>query len=40
VSINGAPSLCGVSSMTDEHNIMLAALKVKNLKQSEQLSLL
>ena len=40
VSINGAPSLCGVSSMTDEHNIMLAALKVKKPKQSEQLSLL
>jgi transposase len=40
VSINGAPSLCGVSSMTDEHNVMLAALKVKKPKQSEQLSLL
>ena len=40
VSINGAPSLCGVSSMTDEHNVMLAALKVKRPKQSEQLSLL
>jgi transposase len=40
VSIDGAPSLCGVSSMTDEHNIMLAALKVKKPKQSEQLSLL
>ena len=40
VSIDGAPSLCGVSSMTDEHHIMLAALKVKKPKQSEQLSLL
>ena len=40
VSINGAPSLCGVSSMTEEHNVMLAALKVKKPKQSEQLSLL
>ena len=40
VSINGAPSLCGVSSMTDEHNLMLAALKVKKPKQSGQLSLL
>ncbi len=40
VSINGAPSLCGVSSMTDEQHVMLAALKVKKPKQSEQLSLL
>ena len=40
VSINGAPPLCGVSSMTDEHNAMLTALKVKKPKQSEQLSLL
>jgi transposase len=40
VSINGAPSLCGVSSMTDEHNAMLEVLKVKKPKQSEQLSLL
>jgi hypothetical protein len=40
VSIDGAPSLCGVSSMTDEHHIMLEALKVKKPKQSEQLSLL
>jgi hypothetical protein len=40
VSINGAPSLCGVSSMTDEHNVMLAALKFKKPKQSKQLSLL
>lgn len=40
VSINGAPSLCGVSSMTEEHNVMLAALQVKKPKQSEQLGLL
>jgi len=40
VSIDGTPSLCGESLITDEHNIMLAALKVKKPKQSEQLSLL
>jgi transposase len=40
VSINGAPHLCGVSSMTQEHDIMLTALKVKKPKQTEQLSLL
>ena len=40
VSINGAPPLCGVSSMTIEQNSVLAALKVKQPSQFKQLSLL
>jgi transposase len=40
VSINGAPPLCGVSSMTTEQNEVLAALKVKQPSQFKQLSLL
>jgi transposase len=40
VSINGAPPLCGVSSMTTEQNAVLAALKVKQPSQFKQLSLL
>ena len=40
VSINGAPPLSGVSSMTAEHSDMLKALKVKTPSQSQQLSLL
>jgi transposase len=40
VSINGAPPLSGVSSMTAEHAEMLKALKVKTPSQSQQLSLL
>ena len=40
VSINGAPPLSGVSSMTAEHSEMLKALKVKTPSQSQQLSLL
>lgn len=40
VSINGAPPLCGVSSMTTEQNSVLAALKVKQPSQFKQLSLL
>lgn len=40
VSINGAPPLSGVSSMTAEHSDMLKALKVKTPGQSQQLSLL
>jgi hypothetical protein len=40
VSINGAPPLSGVSSMTGEHSKMLKALKVKIPSQSQQLSLL
>ena len=40
VSINGAPPLSGVSSMTAEHSEMLKALKVKTPSQSLQLSLL
>ena len=40
VSINGAPPLCGVSSMTTEQNEVLAALRVKQPSQFEQLSLL
>lgn len=40
VSINGAPPLCGVSSMTAEQHAVLAALKVKQPSQSKQLSLL
>ena len=40
VSINGASPLCGVSSMTVEHNAVLTALKVKQPSQFAQLSLL
>jgi transposase len=40
VSINGAPPLSGVSSMTAEHNEVLKALKVKIPSHSQQLSLL
>ena len=40
VSINGAPPLCGVSSMTTEQNQVLTALKVKHPNQFKQLSLL
>ncbi len=40
VSINGAPPLAGVSSMTAEHNEVLNALKVKTPSHSQQLSLL
>jgi len=40
VSINGAPPLCGVSSMTTEQNAVLTALKVKQPSQFKQLSLL
>ena len=40
VSINGAPPLSGVSSMTAEHSDTLKALKVKTPSQSQQLSLL
>ncbi len=40
VSINGAPPLSGVSSMTAEQHEVLAALKVKPPSQSKQLSLL
>ena len=40
VSINGAPPLSGVSSMTAEHNEVLKALKVKIPSHSHQLSLL
>ena len=40
VSINGAPPLSGVSSMTAEHSEMLKALRVKTPSQSQQLSLL
>ncbi len=40
VSINGAPPLCGVSSMTPEQHDVLTALKVKQPSQFEQLSLL
>ena len=40
VSINGATPLCGVSSMTTEHNVVLTALKVKQPSQFKQLSLL
>jgi transposase len=40
VSINGAPPLSGVSSMTTEHSEMFKALKVKTPSQSQQLSLL
>ena len=40
VSINGAPPLTGVTSMTAEHSEMLKALKVKTPNQSQQLSLL
>ena len=40
VSINGAPPLSGVSSMTAEHGEMFKALKVKTPSQSQQLSLL
>lgn len=40
VSINGAPPLCGVSSMTTEQNEVLTALKVKQPSQFKQLSLL
>jgi transposase len=40
VSINGAPPLCGVSSMTTEQNEVLTALKVKQPNQFKQLSLL
>jgi transposase len=40
VSINGAPPLAGVSSITAEHSDMLKALKVKTPSQSQQLSLL
>jgi transposase len=40
VSIDGASPLCGVSSMTDEHNLVLKALGVKQPSKSQQLSLL
>ena len=40
VSINGAPPLAGVSSMTAEHTEVLNALKVKTPSHSQQLSLL
>ncbi|MEI8171799.1 MAG: IS1634 family transposase [Rhodoferax sp.] len=40
VTINGAPPLCGVSSMTAEQHDVLAALKVKQPSQFKQLSLL
>lgn len=40
VSINGAPALSGVSSMTTEHSEVLKALKIKTPSQSQQLSLL
>jgi transposase len=40
VSINGAPPLCGVSSMTTEQHDVLTALKVKQPSKIEQLSLL
>ena len=40
VSINGAPPLCGVSSMTSEQNAVLTALKVKQPSQFKQISLL
>ena len=40
VSINGAPPMCGVSSMTAEQNEVLTALKVKQPSQFKQLSLL
>ena len=40
VSINGAPALSGVSSMTTEHSEVLKALKIKTPGQSQQLSLL
>ena len=40
VSINGAPPLCGVSSMTTEQNEVLTALRVKQPSQFNQLSLL
>src|SRR5665647_485461 len=40
VTINGAPPLCGVSSMTTEQHDVLTALKVKQPSQFKQLSLL
>jgi transposase len=40
VSINGAPPLCGVSSMTTEQHEVLTALKVNQPSQFKQLSLL
>jgi transposase len=40
VCINGAPPLCGVSSMTTEQHNVLTALKVKQPSQFKQLSLL
>ena len=40
MSINGAPPLAGVSSMTAEHNEVLNALKIKTPSHSQQLSLL
>ena len=40
VSINGAPPLCGVSSMTTEQHDVLTALKVRQPSQFKQLSLL
>ncbi|NDP39666.1 MAG: IS1634 family transposase [Rhodoferax sp.] len=40
VSINGAPPLCGVSSMTTEQHQVLTALRVKQPSQFKQLSLL
>ena len=40
VCINGAPPLCGVSSMTTEQHEVLTALKVKQPSQFTQLSLL
>ena len=39
VFINGAPPLCGVSSMTTEQHDVLTALKVKQPSQFKQLSL-
>lgn len=40
VCINGAPPLCGVSSMTTEQHQVLTALRVKQPSQFKQLSLL
>lgn len=40
VCINGAPPLCGVSSMTTEQHDVLTALKVRQPSQFKQLSLL
>jgi hypothetical protein len=39
VCFNGAPPLCGVSSMTTEQHNVLTALKVKQPSQIKQISL-